>query len=76
MPARALDIIGVVNTVEAYTDLTTRQGWTAVEWKQWLTNLALYATVGGRLRFGRLLAAADSARFSPRQVRRVTFFET
>jgi AcrR family transcriptional regulator len=38
-PARAIDIIRVVNTVEAYADLTTRRGWTVVEWKQWLTNL-------------------------------------
>jgi AcrR family transcriptional regulator len=38
-PSRALDIIRVVNTVEAYADLTTRRGWTAVEWKRWLTNL-------------------------------------
>jgi AcrR family transcriptional regulator len=38
-PARAIDIIRVVNTVEAYADLTTRRGWTVAEWKQWLTNL-------------------------------------
>jgi AcrR family transcriptional regulator len=38
-PSRALDIIRVVNTVEAYADLTTRRGWTVVEWKQWLTHL-------------------------------------
>jgi AcrR family transcriptional regulator len=38
-PSRGLDIIRVVNTVEAYADLTTHRGWTVVEWKQWLTNL-------------------------------------
>lgn len=38
-PSRALDIIRVVNTVEAYSDLTTRRGWTVTEWKRWLTNL-------------------------------------
>jgi AcrR family transcriptional regulator len=38
-PSRALDIIRVLNTVEAYADLTTRRGWTAAEWKQWLTDL-------------------------------------
>jgi AcrR family transcriptional regulator len=38
-PSRALDIIRVVNTVEAYADLTTRRGWTVAEWKQWLTEL-------------------------------------
>ena len=37
--ARAIDIIRAVNTVEAYADLTTRRGWTVVQWKQWLTNL-------------------------------------
>ena len=37
--SRALDIIRVVNTVEAYTDLTTRRGWKVAEWKQWLTDL-------------------------------------
>jgi hypothetical protein len=38
-PSRGVDIIRVVNTVEAYTDLTTRRGWTVVEWKVWLTDL-------------------------------------
>jgi AcrR family transcriptional regulator len=38
-PSRGLDIIRVVNTVEAYADLTTRRGWTVVEWKEWLTNV-------------------------------------
>jgi len=38
-PSRALDIIRVVNTVEAYADLTTRRGWKVAEWKQWLTDL-------------------------------------
>jgi AcrR family transcriptional regulator len=38
-PSRALDIIRVVNTVEAYADLTTRRGWTVAEWKEWLNAL-------------------------------------
>jgi hypothetical protein len=38
-PSRGVDIIRAVNTVEAYADLTTRRGWTVVEWKQWLTDL-------------------------------------
>jgi len=38
-PSRGVDIIRAVNTVEAYADLTTRRGWTGVEWKQWLTDL-------------------------------------
>jgi hypothetical protein len=38
-PSRGLDIIRVVNTVEAYSDLTTRRGWKVAEWKQWLTDL-------------------------------------
>ena len=38
-PARAIDIIRVVNTTEAYADLTTRRGWTVADWKDWLTDL-------------------------------------
>jgi AcrR family transcriptional regulator len=38
-PARALDIIRVVNTFEAYRDLTERRGWTDALWKSWLTDL-------------------------------------
>jgi hypothetical protein len=38
-PTRALDIIRVVNTVEAFADLTTRRGWTVPEWKSWLTEI-------------------------------------
>jgi AcrR family transcriptional regulator len=37
--SRALDIIRVVNTVEAFVDLTTRRGWSVAEWKAWLTEL-------------------------------------
>jgi AcrR family transcriptional regulator len=37
--SRALDIIRVVNTTEAYVDLTTRRGWTVAEWKVWLADL-------------------------------------
>jgi AcrR family transcriptional regulator len=37
--ARAVDIIRVVNTTEAYADLTTRRGWTVADWKEWLTDL-------------------------------------
>jgi AcrR family transcriptional regulator len=36
---RAMDIIRVVNTIEAYADLTTRRGWTVADWKEWLTGL-------------------------------------
>jgi hypothetical protein len=38
-PSRAIDIIRVVNTTEAYADLTTRRGWTVANWKDWLTDL-------------------------------------
>jgi len=38
-PSRALDIVRVINTAEAYADLTTRRGWTVAEWKQWLNDL-------------------------------------
>jgi len=37
--SHALDIIRVVNTVEAFVDLTTRRGWSVAEWKAWLTDL-------------------------------------
>ena len=36
---RALDIIRVVDTIEAYADLTTRRGWSVAEWKLWLNDL-------------------------------------
>ena len=38
-PSRAMDVIRVINTTDAYADLTTRRGWTVAEWKQWLTDL-------------------------------------
>ncbi|HEY5034929.1 MAG TPA: hypothetical protein VIJ30_07410 [Candidatus Dormibacteraeota bacterium] len=38
-PSRAMDIIRVINTTEAYADLTTRRGWTFADWKEWLTGL-------------------------------------
>jgi AcrR family transcriptional regulator len=38
-PSRALDVIRVINSVEAYADLTTRRGWTADEWRRWLVTL-------------------------------------
>ena len=34
-----MDIIRVINTTEAYADLTTRRGWTFADWKEWLTGL-------------------------------------
>ena len=38
-PSRALDIIRVVNSIEAYADLTMRRGWSAADWKRWLSEL-------------------------------------
>jgi len=38
-PSHAMDVIRVINTVDAYADLTTRRGWTVAEWKAWLTDL-------------------------------------
>lgn len=38
-PSRAMDIIRIINTTEAYADLTTRRGWTVADWKEWLTGL-------------------------------------
>lgn len=37
--SRAMDVIRVINTTDAYADLTTRRGWTVAEWKVWLTDL-------------------------------------
>lgn len=37
-PSRALDIVRVVNTLEAYAELTARRGWSTSEWKAWLTD--------------------------------------
>jgi AcrR family transcriptional regulator len=42
----ALDIIRVVNTVEAYRDLTERRGWTEALWKSWLTDLLAEQLLG------------------------------
>jgi AcrR family transcriptional regulator len=47
-PSRALDIIRVVDTVEAYAELTTRRGWIVAEWKHWLTDL-LHMQLLGRV---------------------------
>lgn len=33
---RALDIVRVVNSLEAYVDLTERRGWSVDEWQAWL----------------------------------------
>lgn len=38
-PLRAMDVIRVINTTDAYADLTIRRGWTVREWKAWLTDL-------------------------------------
>ncbi len=38
-PSRAMDVIRVINTTDAYADLTARRGWTVAEWKAWLTDL-------------------------------------
>lgn len=38
-PSRAMDIIRVINTTEAYGDLTGRRSWTVADWKEWLTGL-------------------------------------
>jgi AcrR family transcriptional regulator len=37
--SHAMDIIRVINTTEAYADLTTRRGWTVADWMEWLTGL-------------------------------------
>jgi hypothetical protein len=54
----ALDIIRVVNTVEAYRDLTERRGWTDAMWTSWLAELLA----------DQLLGSTSSANFgSPRK---------
>lgn len=45
-PTRALDIIRVVNTLEAYRDLTERRGWTDAMWKSWLTEVLAHQLLG------------------------------
>jgi AcrR family transcriptional regulator len=45
-PTRALDILRVVNTLQAYRDLTERRGWTEAMWKSWLTNLLAHELLG------------------------------
>lgn len=36
---RALDIVSAVNSVEAFTELVLRRGWTPAEWQTWLADL-------------------------------------
>ena len=36
---RALDILRVVNSLEAYVELTERRGWSGEEWKAWLARV-------------------------------------
>src|SRR5260370_28217848 len=35
---RALDILRVVNSLEAYVELTERRGWSGEEWRAWLAR--------------------------------------
>ncbi|MFN2581947.1 MAG: TetR/AcrR family transcriptional regulator [Candidatus Dormibacteria bacterium] len=37
--ARALDIMRAIDSIEAFTDLTARRGWSADEWSQWLFDV-------------------------------------
>ena len=53
---RALDISRVVNTLDAYRDLTERRGWTDALWKRWLTDLLA----------DQLLGSTSSANFGSR----------
>jgi AcrR family transcriptional regulator len=54
---RAVDIIRVVNTVEAYRDLTERRGWTDAMWTSWLADLLA----------DQLLGSTSSATFGSRR---------
>jgi AcrR family transcriptional regulator len=55
-PSRAVDIIRVVSTVEAYRDLTERRGWTDVLWKEWLTELLANQLLSGKPKHSALLS--------------------
>ena len=63
-PARALDIIRVVSTLEAYRELTEKRGWTDALWKDWLTDLLAEQLLGAT---PSVLSAHDSAGKSRRQ---------
>jgi hypothetical protein len=47
---RAIDIIRVVDTLDAYRDLTERRGWTDAMWKRWLTDLLANQLLGSTIR--------------------------
>src|SRR5260370_17556515 len=36
---RALDILRVVNSLEAYVELTERRGWSGEEWRGWVRGV-------------------------------------
>jgi hypothetical protein len=36
---RALDILRVVDSLEAYVELTERRGWSADDWRSWLGHV-------------------------------------
>ena len=43
---RALDILRVVNSLEAYVELTERRGWSDEEWQAWLRRVLREELVG------------------------------
>ena len=36
---RALDIVSAIDSVETFTELVVRRGWTADEWRTWLSDV-------------------------------------
>ncbi len=44
--SRALDIVRVINTTEAYIDLTMRRGWPPDEWSAWLLEVLTQQLLG------------------------------
>jgi AcrR family transcriptional regulator len=63
-PDHALDVIRVVNTLEAYRELTERRGWSDPAWKDWLTDLLAVQLLGAT---PSVISASDWAGKSRRQ---------
>lgn len=47
-PGRAVDILRVIDTLEAYAELTGRRGWSTDDWKTWLTDTLQTQLLGRR----------------------------
>lgn len=47
-PGRAIDILRVIDTLEAYAELTSRRGWSTDDWRTWLTDTLQTQLLGCR----------------------------